>query len=284
MRIPKYWSRQNVSQVINGKLFEITCAGWSYQDLTEAKTKAFEIAERVFRAIQEGRRKEHYLYSDRPIREEIVSEFNDGDIVAVVTRTGYGSLVLNTDSVMFIDMDNPKIPWFENFKFQLKKMFGLSANSPLKQWNQKMKEDIQGVCERNGLKIRLYSTFKGLRGVVLNKTFKAGFPESESILKELRSDYLYIRLCRAQDCFRARLTPKPFRCGYRLPRLKFPFDTREQEAEHQKWVAGYDAIIAGYSTCKYVGEFGSGASIPGIGKIIELHDKMTKTNQDLALA
>ena len=48
-----------------------------------------------------------YGYFDNPPREEIIEEITgeDGGTIATVTRNRMGSLILNTDGLMFIDVD-----------------------------------------------------------------------------------------------------------------------------------------------------------------------------------
>jgi hypothetical protein len=41
-------------------------------------------------------------------------------------------------------------------------------------------------------------------------------------LRELGSDPKYVQLAKAQECFRARLTPKPWRCGVRQSSRVYP--------------------------------------------------------------
>jgi len=48
-----------------------------------------------------------------------------------------------------------------------------------------------------------------------------------------------IRLCRSQESFHARLTPKPWRCRLALPPASFPFSTSQEESKFRAWEANY---------------------------------------------
>ena len=69
------------------------------------------------------------------------------------------------------------------------------------------------VARHPGMGLRLYRTANGYRCLVTHRTYDPASQECRELLEALGSDPLYIRLCRGQHCFRARLTPKPWRCG-----------------------------------------------------------------------
>ncbi|HBO43822.1 MAG TPA: hypothetical protein DD670_07815, partial [Planctomycetaceae bacterium] len=96
------------------------------------------------------------------------------------------------------------------------------------------------------------------------------------------ADPLYVRLCRAQECFRARLTPKPWRCGANRISVKWPRDADEQR-QFEAWLADYDSSAARYSTCHFLGASGDVVH-PEIAKLVDLHDALTKCCEKLSLA
>ena len=62
------------------------------------------------------------------------------------------------------------------------------------------------VCRlQPGFGFRIYRTRAGFRLLVTSGTFDPSAAETLALLKEFGSDPLYIRLCKAQECFRARL-------------------------------------------------------------------------------
>ncbi len=93
-----------------------------------------------------------------------------------------------------------------------------------------------------------------------------------------------MRLCVAQRSFRARLTPKPWRCDCSLPAAAHP---RVDAAVHQgfaDWVGAYEAAYTGYATCRYIETVGSGRPRGRSEDLIRLHDRMTRCNDPLPLA
>lgn len=70
--------------------------------------------------------------------------------------------------------------------------------------------------------VRLYLTRRGLRYLVTHAPFEPGSPETEGAMTALGCDPYCTLLCRVQKCFRARLTPKPWRCGVAALSVRFP--------------------------------------------------------------
>lgn len=153
----------------------------------------------------------YYGTGNRPIREQVIDEFNDGDDrYAVISRNAYGCQVLNTESVFFADVDIP-LPRLTD------KLFGwFGKKKPTFEHN--LVEKISKIIERDSrMCIRLYRTLRGYRIAIMDRLIDPENAQSDSLLKELGSDKLYVSLCRSQDCYRARLTPKPWRCGSTRP-------------------------------------------------------------------
>ncbi len=100
------------------------------------------------------------------------------------------------------------------------------------------------------------------------------------MLQQYDADPLYVRLCRLQQSFRARLTPKPWQCGLRVPPASFPFDTPQQESRFRAWDADYAATAARYATCRYLTTFG-GRIAPAFEELIRFHDQETKAGTTL---
>src|SRR5262249_35812590 len=88
------------------------------------------------------------------------------------------------------------------------------------------------------------------------------------------SDPLYVRLCQAQSCFRARLTPKPWRCGMRPPSAPYPWENSRRESQFRSWLLKYETAIREYSVCKLIDHLGPAAVHPEIAPIVSLHDRI----------
>jgi hypothetical protein len=106
---------------------------------------------------------------------------------------------------------------------------------------------------------------------------------SSQIMEELDADPYYIKLCRAQKSFRARLTPKPWRCG--LPKIphRYPWDA-QQEHEVENWIATYEATTRDFASCKLIGHYGNPEIHPEITRTMAFHDKVTRAESGIALA
>ena len=275
MKIPRHWARARASRVIAGEAMEIVCFGWSFTDAVGAEAKAGERAAQVLDAIEAGRDRIRaaYLYSDRPVKEEILSEKEFGDIRVLVTRTRYGSLILNADKAMFIDIDAPDFT--SGIGELIKSLFGKRIDRRAL-WLETVESRLASLCAEHKLTIRLYRTAKGLRGLVTNRTFSATDPLAKQILSAAQSDPLFIRLCKAQECFRARLTPKPFRCDCPAPPHAWPFADARQEAAHQAWLAKYASAIQGRDTCAFVAELGKEKALPSLAELVKFHDAATR--------
>jgi hypothetical protein len=90
-------------------------------------------------------------------------------------------------------------------------------------------------------------------------------------------------LCKIQESFRARLTPKPWRCGQPNPPVSFPRDP-EDEALFANWLEAYDRAASEKATCRFVEAIGWGRTNADTDRIVRLHDERTKAGSDLPLA
>lgn len=257
MKLARFWCRaQAEAPDPRGGRIKSVARGWSNESMDAARIRAREIAQRVAqRLVSHPGERNQYQYGDRPLPEPVIQQFGDE---AAVTRNAYGALVLNADNLMFVDIDRE------------------ASNSVL--------DGIRAISERHDLSSRVYRTAGGARAIVGNKSFQPGTSEAEALLEEFRSDRLYMHLCRMQQSFRARLTPKPWRCDFRKPPVDFPFETPGAEAAFRRWEAEYSAKSAPYATCQYLTTFGGVRIAPEFEDLIVYHDRETKANSNLALA
>jgi len=275
MKTARFWTRAEEG-------FEdvrVTARGWSDESIESARAKAREIARRVAERIAgDSGKSQRYPYGDRPLPEPILREFSG----AIVTRNVYGALVLNTERLMFVDVDRKDTPktsgggLFASLFGKPKPTAPASANPLI----DAMKE----VSVRHGLSGRLYETAAGYRLLITSAAFQAGTDETEMLLNEFHSDPLYIRLCRMQESFRARLTPKPFRIDFRTPPGEFPFETPSDQAAQDRWVAEYEAKSRLFATCRFVESIGGSVVAPGFDELIQYHDSESKASSGMQLA
>src|SRR5262245_35595973 len=102
MKFYKYWA-QGSATVADVHPWNIRAFGGSDVSMEEALRHGNERAARAAAALVNGQSPGSYDYDERPLREEIIEEIRDGqELVAIITRNSYGSLVLNTSRAMFV--------------------------------------------------------------------------------------------------------------------------------------------------------------------------------------
>ncbi|HCI75600.1 MULTISPECIES: hypothetical protein [unclassified Psychrobacter] len=158
---------------------------------------------------------------------------------------------------------------------------------------------------------RLYQTPAGFRIIA---THDVVLP-SDRLVAEwfayFHADTNYVRLCQVQQCFRARLTAKPWRLSEvennklakDIPAKDFWFgsdntdvdnsiEQRQDELKARKqWVADYDKYAKNYRACHYVEGFSgketvdrNTAATQAIDAFIEWHDKACQVEKNLEMA
>jgi hypothetical protein len=285
MKLARYWTRDR-AEVIDpeGNPVRAVARGWSDESIAAAGARAREIAQRVAERIasRPGERNQ-YQYGDRPLPEPVIHEFGSA---AVVTRNAYGALVLNADHLMFVDVDREDPKPSAGADTVLSGIFSLFGKSapPAPKAADTVLDSIQRVAQRHDFSARVYKTKGGYRVLITSAGFQAGNQETEALLNEFGSDPLYKRLCRMQESFRARLTPKPWRCGFHKPPVEFPLETPQDEDRYRRWEMEYNSKAAPFATCHYVTAFGKGSVLPEFEELIRHHDQETKAGSDLPLA
>ena len=311
MKIPRYWASDRQSaQDPNGKPLWFNCWRWSETSLDEARQLAQAKAQELVWKVQNGWILDRYSYGDRPVREEIKQSIttHDGREVGIITRNPYGALVLNSANAMFIDIDleqnappqdqqqSPALDLNEianSLVSGFKSLFGGGQQQPAQPPPRPAPlsradsciQRIEDVARRHpDLDIRIYRTFAGFRCLITNYTFDPSNVVTTDILRDIGADPLYMKLCRTQDSFRARLTAKPWRCGAHRPPSRFPWADRGQEATYRNWEQQYQSIASRYATCKLVKQIGGGRVHPDVAPILGTHDQLACSQHDLSLA
>lgn len=280
MHFPKHWARASHSRTApNGKTFTFTCWGWSDESAEAARREASARAERVTARFVGGQPLARYGYSDRPLREEQLEVYADeaGRTLAVITRNSYGALVLNAARAMFIDIDLPQA----KPAGLLAGLFGGKKPTPEAEALERLR---QWAARRPDHGVRVYRTAAGLRGLVTSYPFHPADGEAQQTLRMLGSDPLYIALCCAQESFRARLTPKPWRCGMPNPPGAYPYETPEAERRFQQWAQRYEHALSQYAVCRLIAHYGDTRVHPEIAPIVALHDRHALATRELPLA
>jgi hypothetical protein len=245
------------------------------------------VAKRVLDKLRAGEPLDRYGYGSAPLREEVIERFHDaqGELAAAVTRNAYGAMVLNAAWLMFIDLDFAPSSLGEELKYFFVRLFNKTVLSPDARREAEMRERLeQFLREHRQWGIRIYRTFAGLRAVVTHDLFDPASETTSAVFRQLGADPLYVRLCTAQQCFRARLTPKPWRCGHVVNSIHWPRETEDQQEHFRQWLLDYKSCQSSYATCRYLGTLGSESIHPEIETLLKVHDTVTRATESLALA
>jgi len=288
MNIPPHWS-QATAEETDGRGERVSSTCWRSSQLSEedARRSALAAAKAIVQKLIAGEQPQKYGYGDVPLREEVIQRFTDGqgELFAAVTRNGYGSLVLNTASVQFIDLDFPYVSLGDQLRYVFAKLFGRSPLHPYARREVDISRRVEQFVEENpAWGLRLYRTAAGMRALVTHDLFSPAAESTLEVLRQLGSDPLYVRLCKMQESFRARLTPKPWRCGLKDKPVRWPRETEDTRESFDAWLERYSSCQADYATCRFIGSLGNSSVHEEIGTIIEVHDKITRCEEALPLA
>jgi hypothetical protein len=254
-----------------------------------------------------------------PIREEVIKRYDD----CVLTRNSYGAVCLNVEDVVFADLDfeylaaPPLLKLFSSIfifigVFIIAKLllnitmsavivalfFALVLFSPMAYLMLRVFEKFSGNPEQRARRrvdafikkhpdwlLRLYRTPAGFRVLVMHRKFHAHDNEVKALFQALNTDPVYVRMCERQICFRARLSPKPWRIGMskHIGPGVWPIKV-DYLSRREAWVREYDAASQAYAACKFVVELGNGRSDSAIDAIRRLHDEWCRAESNNPIA
>ena len=211
----------------------------------------------------------------------VKSKTATGEVAAVVTRNSYGCLVLNTARVMFVDVDlpEPKRPGL----FQ--RLFGKpQVTPPGNPQNDAIAKAELWARNHSDWGWRIYRTRAGLRLLATHALFDPETAAANGVFDALGADPLYRRLCQTQKCFRARLTPKYWRCAA----------TDRRRAGRLRMKKPKNASINGRRNttnsprhsppASSSGKIGNADVHPDVQLILGVHDETTRAESKLELA
>ena len=143
------------------------------------------------------------------------------------------------------------------------------------------------VARHPDWRVRIYRTPAGLRLLALHRLFDPREADVKTCFDALGVDPMYARMCFNQNCFRARISPKPWRMG--MPRLHPPYSAawRPEHADlpaRRQWIEAYEREARAYASCRYVETLGSGALDSAAEAVLQLHDTFCSAEQDVKLA
>ncbi|MFN7570434.1 MAG: hypothetical protein ACK5TK_03095 [Betaproteobacteria bacterium] len=279
MLIPRYWARSEKAATPSGRMLLQT---WGWSDASEidamrlAQQRLQAAVGRYQRPDDAPRAWQYYGSGERPVREEILDPTPAGATTgrAVVTRNRFGVAVLNTARLLFIDVDLPPsrgggpLGWLRR-----------RAESP-----QQRLDRLIGDLEKVGnTTFWVYRTAAGFRALAVDREFDPVSSHTRAVLEGVGADPLFVRLCAAQACFRARLSPKPWRCGAGSPRGEHP-RTPAQQSTFRQWLADYETRASAFATCAWVAAVGRGTMLESLAPLVQFHEEATGARSGRPLA
>lgn len=243
----------------------------------------------------------------------------------MITRNGYGAVCLNTPGVLFADIDFKRASGLRPILLAMACLlvivstmlavgFGIpsllaviialvvaaSTGAPLTNLLRRISTRIRGgdqkvardriaafLAGHPDWRVRIYRTPAGLRLLALHRLFDPREPAVQACFDALGVDPMYARMCHNQHCFRARVSPKPWRMG--LQRMRPPYSAAWRP-EHATlparlvWVDAYQRKAQDYASCRYIETLGNGPVDADADAVRELHDLLCQAERDLAIA
>jgi hypothetical protein len=108
--------------------------------------------------------------------------------------------------------------------------------------------------------------------------------EVSQLFGALGADTLYQRLTLKQESFRARLTPKPWRCGCARPPNAFPWANPDAERAYRDWQRDYETKCGAFTTCHLLEAVGTCAEDAAIATTVAVHDRCACGDKSKTLA
>ena len=327
MIVPKYWSEARVQALRNGKQITVRRFGWSDSSQSEAQQLADQRAADALHRIVNGeklpRREPKRAYNGAqgvPIREEIVGVFGD----TVITRNSYGALCLNSPNVLFGDIDFPVNSLDSSTALVIAAIFsipiGIIAGSvigtflsvllcyfaayislfvilivvnTLRKWltgdQVKFYElKVERFVEaHHGWSVTVYRTPAGMRVLATHQTFDPLALEVEQFFTALKVDPIFRKMCKNQRCFRARVSPKPWRIGihdHLKPRPGIWPIAPENMPARRAWIERYDQRSLSFAACHLLRTIGPNHVHEDVLAVKNLHDDLCRAISQLPIA
>lgn len=316
MIVPSYWAEARTSLKVNGRSVTLRRFGWSDDSLADAQKQAElrvgEAAQLAASGQAVKRRELKLTYNGAegiPIREEVLTRHGE----AVITRNAYGARCLNLPDMLIADIDFETRP-----DWRLKLAGGLAATliavlfvltglgwpaivaavvvlilgSPLltgllhrlaarvEPAPARARRALnEFIARHTDWRLRVYRTPAGLRLIATHARFSPTSEATRAFFHAVGVDRVYARMCLNQNCFRARLSAKPWRAGIKdhlRPRPGVWPIRPERMPERAAWVERYERAAAEYAACRYEETLGAGEEDAGVIALVTLHDAESK--------
>jgi len=324
MLVPKFWAEGRLQDRSAEKHITVRRFGWSDESQANAQAmadaRAHEAMQRLLRGEKLPRRdlKRPYNGSEGvPIREEIVASYGE----TVLTRNSYGAVCLNTPNVLFADIDLSDQPGGAILRSTVAVLLlvAIALGGALGSWRigavallaaliatypiaalvnqlrirragglEQMARDriMTFLKSRSGWHLRLYRTPAGLRVLALHDLFDPTSGAVQEFFQAVGVDPIFARMCARQQCFRARVSPKPWRIGisrHMRPATVWPI-APARLPERQQWIQEYEQAANNYASCTFIESVGSSTVHPAVADVQQIHDELCQATRDLSIA
>ncbi len=314
MIVPNHWAEARKTVRVKGRPITLRRFGWSDDSAADAQARAdlrvAEAAQLAASGQQVLRREPKVPYNGGeglPIREEVLARHG----AAVITRNAYGAHCLNVPDLLIADVDFEAPPPQHHMLlswpvallagglliFALRGWQGIVAGAAVvlgaalwrrllrrRQLAQNPPESgarqriFDFAAQHPDWRLRLYRTPAGQRLIATHARFMPASEAVENFFQAVNADTAYGAMCRVQQCFRARLTAKPWRAGIKdLPKPRpgvWPISPARMPAR-AAWVARYENAAAGFAACRYEETLGQAAQDPDLAHWVALHDRLS---------
>jgi hypothetical protein len=325
MIVPQYWAEGRLQHRDQRRQMTVRRFGWS--DVSQADAQANADARvlaalaRVVAGEKIPKREPKVPYHGAagvPIREEIVGRHGD----TIITRNSYGARCLNTPNVLFADIDFRDKPgirltlaifallmlaaiaigwsmhskWYGIGAAVLALIFGYGVSTRLNDVVLWAKGGVEGSVRARIARfnaghpewhLRLYRTPAGMRVLAMHRTFDPEEPAVADCFHALGVDPIYARMCLNQHCFRARVSPKPWRIGipgHMRPRPGVWPVNPERLPERNRWIEAYEQVARNHASCRFIETVGSEVVAPEAQAVQVLHDELCKAMGESPIA
>ena len=270
MRFYRHWVRVEGELRIDGTPRKAICHGHSDLSEDDARDQAREQLAAIQTRIDAG--KKHRENYEPCIREEVLRVIDERNLISC---NRYGAQVLNSENIVFVDIDRVH----EGVALALKRLLFGPRKQSMRERIVDMVLQRAGRPEYRDLGVRIYATHAGVRLIVGGREFAPDSDTTRRLFRDFHADELYASLCARQQCFRARLTPKPSRMKCPGFKVRFP-RTDEEDRALKAWLVDYEHKSGQFAVCSLLQVLGPSFRHP----VIDLHDRLTKVHTRLPLA
>lgn len=291
MKISMHWAKKtSQAKTPTGQEWLLNSWGGSNVSVEDAAEEADRKILRMAERLKLKGSLEAYAYiTERGVQEKVIEAFGNVESpYAAITRNRYGALVLNAAHVFFADVDIPvdrqlaanggmPLPVQSSAGF-LGRLFGFGKKVSYEETRATQQQAIlqrfaDFHSQNPALNMRVYETAAGYRVIIVNKDVAPQSQESRDWLAALESDPLYCTLCEKQDCYRARLTPKPWRLPSYIRADFYPDSPTAEQGYLLEWLEFYNEQSRDFSVCKLIETYGNNSMTDEAQSVLAVHDQ-----------